>query len=76
MQSINGYQYITEQAAINAVKACNDYYGIPKSPEDVTQNWCSYSYDQDNFWYIVYDESLKPILGEPSDITLTPHEEL
>jgi hypothetical protein len=27
----NGYKYTTEQAAINAVKACNDYWGIPKS---------------------------------------------
>jgi hypothetical protein len=70
----NGYKYYTEQAAINAVKACNDYYGIPKSPEGVTQNWCSYSYDQDNFWYIVFDESLRPILGTPKEFTVKQDE--
>ena len=77
MASTKGYKYTTEQAAINAVKACNDYYGIPKSPEDVTQNWCSYSYANLNypkFWYIVFDESLRPILGTPKEFTVKQDE--
>jgi len=74
---MKGYKYTTEQAAINAVKACNDYYGIPKSPEGVTQNWCSYSYANLNypkFWYIIYDESLLVVLGESTEFEVTQEE--
>jgi hypothetical protein len=73
----NGYKYTTEQAAINAVKACNDYWGIPKSPEGVTQNWCSYRYaklNEPQFWYIVFDESLRPILGTPKEFIVKQDE--
>lgn len=76
MQSINGYQYITEQEAINAREACDAYYGIPKTPDDVTQNWVDYQFANLNdpqFWYIIYDESLLPVLGDPSDFeVVTP----
>ena len=68
-----GYKYNTEQEAINAQKSCNTYYGIPKSENNITQNWCSYSYS-DVFWYIIYDESLKLILGTPIEITITNEE--
>jgi hypothetical protein len=66
MQFINGYQYNTEQEAINAREACDTYYGIPVEPDDVTQNWVDYQFAELNtpqFWYIVFDESLTPILG-------------
>lgn len=69
MASINGYQYQTEQEAINAREACDTYYGIPVSPTDVTQNWVDYQYAELNtppFWYIVYDESLLVVLGTPT----------
>lgn len=68
MAFINGYKYTTEQDAINAREACDAYYGIPVSPDDVTQNWCDYQFAELNnpqFWYIVFDESLTPILGQP-----------
>jgi hypothetical protein len=48
MASINGYQYITEEEAQNAVTLCNQHYGIPKSPTDITQNWCEYFYAELN----------------------------
>jgi hypothetical protein len=70
MQYINGYKYLIEQDAINAREQCDAYYGIPISPDDVTQNWVEYkTADLDNpiFWYIVFDESLFQILGEPSE---------
>jgi hypothetical protein len=70
MQSINGYQYITEQEAKNAQALCNSYYGIPVSPDDITQNWVDYQFAELNtpqFWYIVFDESLLPVLGIPSE---------
>jgi hypothetical protein len=66
--TITGYKFQTEQEAIDARKACADYYGLPKSPNDVTQYWVDFSvtqYDEPQFWYIVYDDSILDILGEP-----------
>jgi hypothetical protein len=70
MQSIKGYQYITEQEAINAQGLCNTYYGIPVAPDDITQNWVDYQFAELNtpqFWYIIYDDSLLPVLGNPTN---------
>lgn len=69
MASINGYQYNSEQEAINARESVDGYYGIPVSPDDVTQNWVDYQFAELNtpqFWYIVFDESLTPVLGQPT----------
>jgi len=72
----NGYQYNTEQEAINAREACDAYYGIPVAPNDVTQNWVDYQFASLNdpqFWYIIFDESLLPILGMPTEFeVVTP----
>ena len=65
---IKGYQYNTEQDAINARESVDSFYGIPVNPYDITQNWVEYQFAELNipqFWYIVYDESLLPILGKP-----------
>lgn len=70
MAFINGYKYTIEQEAINAREACDAYYGIPVAPDDVTQNWVEYSFAALNkppFWYIIFDESLLPVLGQPSE---------
>jgi hypothetical protein len=76
MAFINGYQYITEQEAINAREACDTYYGIPVAPDDVTQNWVDYNFAELNtpkFWYITYDDSLLPVLGQPTEFeVVTP----
>jgi hypothetical protein len=74
MASINGYQYNTEQEAITARELCNTYYGIPVSPNDVTQNWVEYqtaNLDTPIFYYITFDESLKVVLGNPTDFEVT-----
>jgi hypothetical protein len=63
---IRGYKYQTEQEAIDARKQCADYYGLPVSPEDVTQYWVDYQ-TADDFFYIIFDESILPILGEPTE---------
>ena len=63
------YKYDTEIQAISAVKACNLYYRIPKSENDTTQNWCSYTF-YNNFFYINFDESLIPILGQPIEMEI------
>jgi hypothetical protein len=66
---IKGYKYQTEQEAQTARKQCADYYGLPKSPEDVTQYWVDYQ-TADDFFYIIFDESLLPILGEPIEFEI------
>jgi hypothetical protein len=77
MAFFKGYTYTTEQAAIDAREQCDIYYGIPVSPDDVTQNWVEYQYanlNKTKFWYIVYDNSLLPVLGEPIEFeVITPN---
>ena len=66
---INGYKYDNEIDAIKARKDCSDYYGLPKSDTDVTIYWINYNYaDLNNpqFYYIIYDDSILDILGQPS----------
>jgi hypothetical protein len=68
MAYINGYKYLSEQDAINAREQCDEYYGIPVNEDDITKNWVEYQtavLDNPIFWYIVYDETLLPILGQP-----------
>jgi hypothetical protein len=67
---INGYKYQTEKEAIDARKQCADYYGLPVAPEDVTQYWVDYNYSELNFWYIIFDESIENILGEPTNFEI------
>ena len=71
---VNGYKYTTEQEAIDAREACDTYYGIPVAPDDVTQNWVEYQTADLNepiFYYITFDESLKVVLGNPTDFEVT-----
>ena len=71
---INGYKYTNEQEAIDARKQCADYYGLPVAPDDVTQYWVDYEtaeLDNPIFWYIVFDESIRVILGEPNEFEVT-----
>ena len=76
---ILGYKYTNEQDAINARKQCADYYGLPKAPEDVTQYWVDYNtanLDNPIFYYIIFDDSLRIVLGEPItfEVTTPPFE--
>lgn len=71
---ILGYKYSNEQDAINAREQIDIYYGIPVSPEDVTQNWVDYNtaeLDNPIFYYIIFDDSLKIVLGEPETFEVT-----
>ena len=74
---ITGYKYTTETEAEIARKACADYYGLPKSPDDVTKYWVDYNTaesDEPVFWYITFDESIEPVLGQPSTFEVTIQE--
>lgn len=71
---VTGYKYTNEQVAINAREQVDAYYGIPVSPDDVTQNWVDYNtatLDNPIFWYIIFDESLRVVLGEPETFEVT-----
>ena len=71
-----GYKYNTEQEAIAARQAAADYMGLPV-PGGETLWWVSFNYSElDGFWYIQYVDGLEAVLGQPSDITITPHEEI
>jgi hypothetical protein len=77
MAFIKVYKYNTENEAIAARKAAADYMGLPKTPNDTTIYWVDYSYsDLDGFYYIQYVDGLEDVLGDPTDITITVHEEL
>ena len=71
---VTGYKYTTEQEAIDARELVDAYYGIPVSPEDITQNWVDYqtaTLDNPIFWYIQYHKSLTVVLGEPINFEVT-----
>ena len=71
---ITGYKYTNEQDAINAREQCDAYYGIPVTPDDVTQNWIDYNtatLDNPIFYYITFDDSLKVVLGKPETFEVT-----
>lgn len=70
MPLIKGYKYQLESEANDAQNLCNIYYGIPAEPQDTTQNWVGYSFaslNTPNFWFIIYDDSLIPVLGQPDE---------
>ena len=65
---VTGYKYNTESEAIAARKQCADFYGLPITPDDVLKYYVNYQEANLNspiFWYIVFDESVKEILGDP-----------
>lgn len=65
-----GYKFTTEEQAAKAVELCDAYYHIPAEPDDTTTHWCMYNeaiFNEPTFWYIIYDESLLPVLGEPTE---------
>jgi hypothetical protein len=73
---MQGYIFTTEPEAIAARKAAADYMGLPV-PNGETLYWVNYNYSElDGFYYITYVEGLEAALGEPTDITITPHEEI
>jgi hypothetical protein len=76
---MQGYIFKTESEAIAAQSACDSYYGVPLHPDDITQHWCGYNFAELNrpqFWYIIYDISLVPILGEPIEFEVNFPDEI
>ena len=74
---MTGYKFNTEQEAIDARKACADYYGLPKTPDSVTRYYVDYNettLDNPIFWYIQHHEGVEPILGQPIEFNVTIEE--
>ena len=69
---MKGYIYITEDQAIAARKKAADYKGLPIKPEYVTKYWVGYQYsEEDDFYYVPYDDGLEEVLGEPVEFEIT-----
>ena len=71
---VTGYKYNNEQEAIDARKQCADYYGLPTAPDNETIYWVNYETADFNtpiFWYIVFDQSIEIILGQPTIFEVT-----
>jgi Xaa-Pro aminopeptidase len=74
---MQGYIFQNEQQAIKARQQAADYKGYPIRPGDTTIYWVNYNYSElDGFYYILYVDGLEAVLGQPTDITITPHEEI
>ena len=72
-----GYTYTNATDAGAALQQCDAYYGVPKNPYDITQHWVDYEYSQkDNIYFILFDESLLPVLGEPIEFDVNLEEEI
>ena len=81
-----GYKYTTEEKAKAAVKLCNDYYLFDTKNSDTTKNWVRYKKELNKssfipsfvyslinrtfFFYIIHNNSLNVVLGEPTEIKI------
>jgi hypothetical protein len=66
---MQGYIFNNETEAIAARQTAATYMGLPV-PNGETLYWVNYNFAELNepqFWYIIYDVSLLPILGEPTE---------
>jgi len=61
--------YNSEQEAVNAIATLNEYYGIPKDAEAVTQTLCEYNVWNDKY-IIRFDECMRVVFGEPTEIEI------
>jgi len=73
MPFIKGYKYTTEQEAIAVQTECDTFYNLPEGKNNVTMHWVDYNFAELNnpqFYYITFDESLIPILGNPIEFEI------
>ena len=63
------FKYNTEEEAQNAINQLNSYYGIPIAEGYGTQTWTKYKQEND-FFYILSNESISEVLGTPITINL------
>ena len=75
---VTGYKFNTEQEATEARDLCDAHFGIPLSPDAVTQHTVGINYSElDGFWYIRFDsvqDFTSPALGEPTTFEVNEEE--
>lgn len=72
-EKIKGYSFSTEEEVKLAVEKTNEYYNISSSEDKVTNSWVNYNvtfFNNPRIYYIIWHESLTPVLGEPKEIEL------
>lgn len=69
MEFIKGWKYSTEEEALIARQLVDDYYEFPKPWDNITLHWTDYTYDG-NIWYILWDETVETVLGEPEEFEI------
>jgi hypothetical protein len=69
-----GYLYDTEILAQAAVAEVNAYYGIPVSPDAVTQTYTDFIAWNDK-WAILFDDSLVAVLGDAVELPIIEDEQ-
>lgn len=71
MVTISAYTFASTQAADEAMTELNTYFGLPVPGGITVYDANSYSYSAiNNVWYIEYDPSFEPVLGQPVDLEL------
>jgi len=64
---INGYKWNTAKEADLSMTQLNEYYGLPVSDGISYFSSESYSYSENNIYYMYYNEMLEPVLGKPTE---------
>ena len=73
---MTGYKFNTELEAQNARQQAADFKGLPV-PEGTTLYWVDYQFSElDNFYYIIYDNGLEEVLGQPIEFEITQQTEI
>ena len=70
---VKGYFFSSEEDVNLAIEKVNKHYNIFNHPDKVTNSWVSCNvtkYNDPRYYYIIWHESLNPILGEPTEIEL------
>lgn len=68
---VTGYKWANEAAARSGQAAARVHFGIPVTPESVTQEWIDPIHNvgsEGDFWYYIGD--LSPVFGSPSTFTI------
>ena len=73
--TITGYSFNVEAAVIAAKNQARNAHGLPVDQNSVTQEWIDYniSYteqDEEDFYYVIWDDSLNPLFGQPEQIEI------
>lgn len=70
---VKGYFFSSEEEVKSAIEKVNEHYGITNHVDKVTNSWVNYNvtkYNDPRYYYVIWHESLNPVLGEPKEIEL------